>query len=1015
MQDMLLKYSKLPKVSNLIFFNFLLITQLLAQPSNNDCANPIILPASSNWCSNVGQYSNAGATASGYGPATCFGSASNDVWFQFTAVGTDITLTINGNQNPSPGGTLQRPQVALYIGNCAAAPPNNTIYQLQCKSAATSNIAELYKGGLIIGQTYMLRVQGTAANQGTFQICINNYNAPSQPGSDCATASVLCDKSPFVVQSVTSAGTDPDEASNSCLGGNGINSESNSTWFKWTCEQSGTLTFVLNPNNPSDDLDFVVYELPNGINSCANKKVLRCMAAGDFTFPSPCMGPTGLSTAVNDITEQPGCDNGQDSYVKEVDMIAGKSYALLVNNFSETGNGFGMTWGGTGTFQGPTADFTIAAAVNGCAGEEWIFTNTSSYPFGNIISWEWNFGVGAGASTSAGTGARKVSYNSAGTKSVALTVLTDKGCRVTQVKLLTVDSCCETINDVEYNITKIPVICRDNPNGVITLTPTTTSLLQYSYQWSTGANSNAVNGLVVGDYTVTISNGICSEYDRISIDGPPPWQVEEQITRPTCGGGTDGAIQLNQVAGSNGAPYQYNWKNTGFSSNQNISNLSNGLVNLMVKDKEGCDTSITYRVHEVELEIDSIASIIKDPSCFEYSDGKLGINVLNGLGPYTLLWNTGATTATIENLPEGSYKLDSIKDANGCRNWVQFPFDLKHPELLVVDLEPEKTSCYGSSDGNIRAVANGGTQPYSYYWSDGQRDTIATGLAGGNYNIYLEDAQGCKARDTALVGQPPKLLIDSIAVHNTTCYGYNDGRIEVFPVGGRPSYSYSLQADKPIYSPSNYFVQPSGYYRVYVQDIAGCTVNTEPIFIDQPRQLIVDAGPDRTIKLGDTINVKAGLNFVDYYTYKWSNNDGDIDCDDCRSTSMLPVADEKRYYVRIEDNKGCFSVDSMLVMVEKRRQLFIPNAFSPNEDGNNEFLDVYTNRDVAQIKDYKIYDRWGALIFHKTNIPRHWKQFGWDGTYKGQHMNPGVFVYVVEVEFLDGFVERYAGDVTLLR
>ncbi|MCP4439635.1 MAG: T9SS type B sorting domain-containing protein [Aureispira sp.] len=1001
------------KISNVILFSFLSLCHLMAQPSNDECDNPIIIPSSSNWCSGVGAYSNIGATPSGYGPATCFGSASNDVWFQFTAIGTDITFTVNGNQAPSPGGTLQNPQVALYTATCTSS--GGTINQLQCESATISNIAEMYKGGLIIGQTYLVRVQGLAGATGSFQICTNNYNAPAQPGSDCNEAAVLCDKSSFVVQSVTSAGNDPDEASGSCLGGNGINSESNSTWFKWTCEQSGTLTFILTPNNPSDDLDFVVYELPNGLNSCAGKQELRCMAAGDFDYPSPCMGPTGLSAGSTDLNESAGCGGNKDNFVKEVSMVAGKSYALLVNNFSETGNGFSMSWGGTGTFRGPTADFLATANDNGCAGEDWTFEDQSSHPFGSITSWVWNFGLGSNPNFAASQGEHSINYTSPGTKSVALTVRTEEGCVVTKIKNLTVDSCCETVNKIEYNVAKTPVICRDNPNGTISITPNTSSSLQYTYQWSTGANGSDVNSLIVGDYAVTVSNGICSEYDNIRIDGPPPWEVVETIKRPTCDGGTDGAIQLTKTAGSNGTPYLFKWQTGSFGTNQNVNNLSNGFVDLVVRDKEGCDTVIQYRVHEVELEIDSLGAVVKDPSCYQFSDGEISVTVVNGKPPYTYLWSTGGTNSSIENLPEGSYSLDTIRDANNCRNWWPFPYELTHPELLTVDLEPEKTSCYGSSDGNIIAVAAGGTKPYSYYWPDGQRDTIATGLLGGTYDIYLEDAQGCEARDTTFVDQPAPLLIDSVAIHNTTCYGYNDGRIEVFPKGGRPGYTYSLNADKPVYSPSNYFLQPSGSYRVYVKDIAGCSVSSEPLFIDQPRQLIVDAGPDRNIKLGDTIQVKAGLNFVDYYSYKWSSNDGDIECDDCRATSMLPVADEKRYYIRIEDEKGCFSVDSMLVNVAKRRQLFIPNAFSPNEDGNNEFLDVYTNRDVAQIKDYKIYDRWGVLLFHKTDIPRHWKQFGWDGMYKGKPMNTGVFVYVIEVEFLDGVVERYAGDVTLLR
>ena len=151
----------------ILLFGFIYINIVCAQPVNNDCQNAITLPISSNWCSTVAQFTNVSATPSAFGAATCFGAASNDVWFSFTSVGTDVNIIINGNQFPSPGGTLINPQVALYSGNCSG-----TITELQCESSLPgNNIVSMYKGGLVIGQTYLIRVQGSANNTGTFEIC----------------------------------------------------------------------------------------------------------------------------------------------------------------------------------------------------------------------------------------------------------------------------------------------------------------------------------------------------------------------------------------------------------------------------------------------------------------------------------------------------------------------------------------------------------------------------------------------------------------------------------------------------------------------------------------------------------------------------------------------------------------------------------------------------------------------------------------------------------------------------
>ena len=179
----------------------------MAQPSNDECTNPIVIPNVLNFCSANAAFTNVGATPSTYGPATCFGATQNDVWFAFTAQATDVTITVRGATPQAAGGTLQNPQVALYFGNCGG-----TINQLECQSTAGStHIVEGYQGGLFVGSTYLIRIQGNAGRVGTFQLCINNYNPPIEPTSDCPESAILCDKSSFVVQNVAGAGNNISE------------------------------------------------------------------------------------------------------------------------------------------------------------------------------------------------------------------------------------------------------------------------------------------------------------------------------------------------------------------------------------------------------------------------------------------------------------------------------------------------------------------------------------------------------------------------------------------------------------------------------------------------------------------------------------------------------------------------------------------------------------------------------------------------------------------------------------
>ena len=499
---------------------------LVAQPVNDECSNPILLTDLNNWCSGATEFTNINATASAEAGPSCFPmTESNDVWFAFVATANTVNIVVNGNTGGS-NGTLQNPQVALYSGGCGAG-----LVEEECISDAQGfNFVETFGGPLTVGLTYLIRVDARNGSEGTFQLCINNFNQIPDPTSDCPDGVVLCDKSPFTVQNVQGAGTITNEVDpNSC-----IQSEISSVWYRWTCDQPGTLTFTLTPNQSTDDLDFAVYELPNGIDNCTGKQLIRCMASGEnvgqpFENWEPCTGATGLSLGSNDEEEFPGCASGDDNFVSAVNMQAGVSYALIVNNFSNTGSGFSIEWGGTGTFLGPLAGFDINPENNVACEDQVTFLDASVDNAGDIIGWNWNFGAGATPPTSNTEGPHEVIYNSVGTKFIVLTVESSAGCIVTEVLELEVEECCDPNTDLSIELIEaVDPLCNGEETGLISVSATGgTPLYEYSLDGENYFSFSSFNQLPAGDYTIFVRDiKGCIDMIEVSLLDPPPIFVD---------------------------------------------------------------------------------------------------------------------------------------------------------------------------------------------------------------------------------------------------------------------------------------------------------------------------------------------------------------------------------------------------------------------------------------------------------------------------------------------------------
>ncbi|MFN0033898.1 MAG: hypothetical protein ACKVUS_02455, partial [Saprospiraceae bacterium] len=321
---------------------FALLSPALWAQTNDECTGATVIPDPTDFCTPTPSEDNTFATASPQPAPSCSGFAPTDLWYAFTAIASDVLIIVKGQTPTNPTGTMFRPQVALYSGDC------DSLTEIGCASdlTGTSNLP-LFATDLVVGQQYFVRVDGQLP--GLFQLCIRNEETVNVVSGDCPTAAFVCSKDPIEVSEVFGYGNDPFEMDAApCL--QGFAGESSSAWYVFTAANNGKLEFTITPNDPNDDIDFVLYRLPNGPGDCTGKISERCMAAGDLPPTSPCMGPTGLNSSATDVNQPPGCAVGQDNFLRFLTLVPGRTYALVINNYTAIGNGYTLEWGGTALF-----------------------------------------------------------------------------------------------------------------------------------------------------------------------------------------------------------------------------------------------------------------------------------------------------------------------------------------------------------------------------------------------------------------------------------------------------------------------------------------------------------------------------------------------------------------------------------------------------------------------------------------------------------------------------------------
>ena len=429
----------------------------------------------------------------------------------------------------------------------------------------------------------------------------------------------------------------------------------------------------------------------------------------------------------------------------------------------------------------------------------------------------------------------------------------------------------------------------------------------------------------------------------------------------------------------------------------------NGLIN---------PTNNIVSVSVIETPMISNFSINCDPDVhlfnvsFEINGGNLNNYIVLG-SPGTLSGNVFVS----DSMPNGTLYSFQVDDGSACLS--QLYTDIEYCNCTP-DISPsisliEEINCYGESSGILEAANLNGAAPFEFDWSDGFNGMLNSNLSSGRYVVTMTDANNCVSIDSFdLVG--PSQIQAELVIENPSCYGEDDGSILFENItGGSGDYDYSLNVVTS-YTVNLFHGLYGGIYEATIIDSLGCEWISE-IILEEPEPFILNLGANQLIKFGDSVQIIPQTNSTIAGMF-WSSASG-IPCDTCLNQIVAPL-ETATYFLDLVDEQGCEASDEITINVYEENPVYVPTAFTPNGDGFNDYFKIYCGPEVEQINVFRIFDRWGALVYEAKNINPKTDEFGWDGSLNGGILKNAVYIYYAEMLFQSGKTIINKGNVTLL-
>lgn len=582
--------------------------------------------------------------------------------------------------------------------------------------------------------------------------------------------------------------------------------------------------------------------------------------------------------------------------------------------------------------------------------------------------------------------------------------------------------------DIQSVLTK--PTCYGDANGQVVLQITGgVAVNGYKIDWpdNKSKDSEIRNDLLAGTYTVTVTDDTnCSNTSTFELENPDSLKIEINVlSEIQCFGDMTASVEAIVSSGSAlDGNYGFKWsdlseKPLGAMNKDTVHSLGapGGFV---IAFDSFCSDTLEFALTQPEEMTINASSAINNVSCYGLCDGSATLAIDGGAGNYQYDWiGTGDTDNSISDLCAGFHKIQ-LTDNNNCVKLDSVY--IQQPDTLVASIVDEGTdspSCSDASDGVIKVTHSGGNQgSVTYNWQNTTATGAeATGLTKGIYYVTITDSKGCQDSLSYELQTAPAIQAEIPTPDEPVCYG-DRTCISVANVVGGSGENYKFSINNSSLYPIDSCVQVfAGEYKVTIFDNQGCSFDTT-FLINQPNELISELGDDITVDLGDSskvVEVQLSTGFV-IDTIMWDPEQG-FECldEDCTRIAVFPSQTTK-YTVTAVDEDGCVTTDMIEIRVNDERKIYFPNAFSPNGDGANDVFKPFGGKGVQEFVEFRIFDRWGNQVFMRENFtPTSSNLDGWDGTFNGNQMNPGVFTYFVIAQFTDGKVIRYSGDVTLLR
>ena len=566
---------------------------------------------------------------------------------------------------------------------------------------------------------------------------------------------------------------------------------------------------------------------------------------------------------------------------------------------------------------------------------------------------------------------------------------------------------------------------------------------QLSFAWTTPdglvlADSNSLTPLVGegGTYVLAVTDRVngCTAFDVLEVNenliAPSAAILSVDTLLINCYQPSL-AIDATASASNQGADIDFNWRTIGLGTPLNgqmgtsVQIDQAGTYRLIIQDRDnGCRDTLDF---SVASNFAQPGLTILEPEIITCSRPEVVLSTSAGLDqPYTYLWqvpmgdtlNLGPTAIVGQ---AASYMLIATDTISGCsRNFfvavdddLEAPLvQLSNPPVLGCDRVLSPISGAGSSQGGEFVPSWSGGLGTAFLDREDPY-AIAAEEPGIYYLEVLNTRNGCSTTDSTRVNLVARAItsLDYELEEAACAEDLFGGLMVIGQEGGTPPFRYRLDGglltDRLVYGNL-----PIGEHTLTVVDSSGCDFS-QTFSLLPGTEIGLELGPDTIIRQGDSLLLDFETSALSVETFIWTT-EGPVPTPGQAPMWVRPERDYV-YQLTVVDTNGCQASDIIRIGVVNDLSLFMPSAFSPNGDSQNDLYFPFAGPQVERVLTFRIYDRWGNLTHEQLDIPANDPRYGWDGTLDGRTMNPAVFIWQVELLLVDGTTVWRHGDLTLVR